>query len=343
MAKEKVSDVKEKVEVEKETPKAKGKKFNFKFKPNFKKLSLGWSIILGVLALLLVFLTTIGVLVYGKKNESNFIKGAAQVLPYPAAIVDGGYVTVYSYLDQLNILKNYYKEFKKLDLNSDEGKTTMAEVRTQVMDGVIENAIIAREAKRMKVTVSSKDIDTEFDKLVASNGGTKDFSEILKKYYGLTLNEFKDKIYAPRMLRQKLTDAINSDETANAVTKKKAEDALARVKAGEDFAKVAQEVSQDPGSAANGGDLGFFGKGKMVPEFETAAFALKVGEVSGLVKTTYGYHIIKVTEIKGEEIKASHILISVRDFNEWLTEKKDNLKKSKVLGIFPAYWVFLKV
>lgn len=313
-----------------------GKKFSF------KKLSLGWSIIIGVLVLVLIFLTTIGVLVYAKKNESAFIKGAARILPYPAAIVDGEYVTVFTYLDQLDILKNYYKEYKKLDLNSEEGKKQMAAVRIGTLNDTIENAVIAAEAKKMKVTVPNKDIDTEFDKLVASNGGTKDFSEILKKYYGLTLTEFKNKIYAPRMLRQKMTEAINNDEAANAVTKKKAEDALARVKAGEDFATVAKEVSQDPGSAANGGDLGFFGKGKMVPEFENAAFALKVGEVSGLVKTPYGYHIIKVTEIKGAEIRASHILISTRDFNDWLAEKISTLKKTKYLRFIPAYWVFLK-
>lgn len=308
-----------------------------------KKISLGLTIVFGVIALILIFLTTIGYLIYGQKNESTFIKNANRVLPYPASIVDGKYVTVFNYLDQLDVLKNYYKEFKKLDFNSDEGKSTLVEVRKGVMEQLNEDAIISTEAKKMGVTVSKTDLNAEFDKLVASNGGIKDFSDILKTYYGLTLDEFKQKIYAPRMLRQKLTDKINSDESVNESVKKKAEDILAKVKAGGDFAQIAKEESQDPGSAAVGGDLGYFGKGKMVPDFENAAFALKVGEVSGLVKTPYGYHIIKVTDIKGAEIKASHILIKVRDFNDWLAEKKDVLKKSKILGIFPAYWVFLKV
>jgi peptidyl-prolyl cis-trans isomerase C len=78
--------------------------------------------------------------------------------------------------------------------------------------------------------------------------------------------------------------------------RKKAESLLQRVRAKEDFAALAKQSSEDPGSARNGGDLGAFGRGQMVPPFEQAAFALKPGEVSGIVETPFGYHIIKVTE-----------------------------------------------
>lgn len=71
---------------------------------------------------------------------------------------------------------------------------------------------------------------------------------------------------------------------------------------GGDFAKIAREKSIDPGSAANGGDLGYFSRGQMMPEFEKAAFALKTGEVSGPVKTQYGFHIIKVTDRKAGSV-----------------------------------------
>jgi len=78
--------------------------------------------------------------------------------------------------------------------------------------------------------------------------------------------------------------------------RKKAEALLARVRAREDFAALAKESSEDPGSAAKGGDLGQFGRGQMVPAFEQAAFVLKPGEVSGVVESPFGFHIIKVSE-----------------------------------------------
>jgi len=84
---------------------------------------------------------------------------------------------------------------------------------------------------------------------------------------------------------------------------KKAEDILARIRKGESFAELAKKYSQDPGSAKEGGDLGFFGRGVMDKAFEKAAFALKVGEVSEPVRTTFGFHIIKLEGIRGGERK----------------------------------------
>jgi peptidyl-prolyl cis-trans isomerase C len=87
-----------------------------------------------------------------------------------------------------------------------------------------------------------------------------------------------------------------ADAAARQQAKTKAEGILKDLKGGKDFAAAAKENSQDPGSAVNGGDLGYFEQGQMVPQFEQAAFALKPGQMSELVETQFGYHIIKVAE-----------------------------------------------
>lgn len=97
--------------------------------------------------------------------------------------------------------------------------------------------------------------------------------------------------------------ANSASDESQADTRSTAQGILERARRGEDFTALAEEYSQDTGTASKGGDLGFFGRGRMVKPFEEAAFGMAVGQVSDLVETTFGFHIIKVEAIQPERIK----------------------------------------
>jgi len=120
-----------------------------------------------------------------------------------------------------------------------------------------------------------------------------------KKYYDENPTQFqtKEQVRASHILITPKADAADPNQE-KAKAKAKAEDLLKQIKEGADFAALAK-ANSDCTSAAQGGDLNFFGKGKMVPPFEKTAFALETGKVSDIVETRFGYHIIKVTDRKG--------------------------------------------
>lgn len=119
----------------------------------------------------------------------------------------------------------------------------------------------------------------------------------MKLYYKAHQEEFA----TPEMVKARHI-LIRVDKSASEEEKKKArekaEDLLKKIKAGEDFVKLAGEFSEDPVTKARGGDVGFFPKGRMVPEFEKVVFSLKPDEVSEVFETSYGFHIAKVEEKK---------------------------------------------
>src|SRR5690606_12401647 len=105
------------------------------------------------------------------------------------------------------------------------------------------------------------------------------------------------------------------------------------------FAELAKQHSDDPGSAEQGGDLGFFGRGAMVKPFEDAVFKLKAGEISNLVETEFGFHIIRLNEVKGGERHASHILFnapSVADDPDAARKQiADEMRRQQLARQFP--------
>jgi peptidyl-prolyl cis-trans isomerase D len=169
-----------------------------------------------------------------------------------------------------------------------------------------------------------------------------------KQRIGITEEQFRE-IVANQILREKLLEEITKDTPHQeeqvwarhilVATEEEAQTVLDRLAAGEDFAALAEELSTDTSSAVNGGDLGWFGRGQMVPEFETAAFSLGIGEISAPIATTYGYHIIQVL---GKEIRplddASYEQKKQTIFTEWLTVQRDSseIEKSDIWSeIYP--------
>ena len=127
-------------------------------------------------------------------------------------------------------------------------------------------------------------------------GGAPQVSDAdIQAYYKAHLADYevKDQVRARHIL---IAVPEGSDAAKDAAAKAKAQDLLKQIRGGADFAALAKANSDDPGSKATGGELGFFQKGKMVPAFEQAAFALQPGQTSDLVKTSFGYHIINVEE-----------------------------------------------
>jgi len=140
-----------------------------------------------------------------------------------------------------------------------------------------------RQQKWMQSQVQGKDTVTEDD---------------AKKFYTANTKEFAnpDLVKASHILFRTAPDATPDQQKA---AEAKAKAAIVRANKGEPFEKLASELSEEPGAAQRGGDLGYFPKDKMVPEFATAAFAQKTGSVSATpVKTKFGYHVIKVTDKK---------------------------------------------
>lgn len=281
--------------------------------------------IVGISALvaLVLTITTFGVLIYKYKMNNRAVKIASRIVPYPVASVNGNVVwntvTYNDYLFELASIEKFYQS-QNQDLTTPEGKAKLAQLKNDLIIQLENNLLIEQQAKKMGITVTNKEIDDQFNQLVQNAGGIDKVKATLDKLYGWSVGDFKSKIN-DSLLQQKLGNKITSDESLNAPAKAQADSILQQIQAGGDFATLAQKYSQD-GSASNGGDLGLFGKGQLDPDFEAAAFALQPGQTSGIVKTQYGYHIIKVTDKQGEQIRASHILIKGIDLDTWLRDQR---------------------
>lgn len=232
------------------------------------------------------------------------------------AIVNGEEISIEEYNKNFKILEYTYTLTYGEGIWTEEynGKPLKEVIIEELLNNLIKEKLISNEVVKEGITVDAEKVDSFYADFIAG----VEADENLNAFY--TENEITEGFIKEQIKMQLLVDEyyklvedeIAQDETTLEdmyenfklevsarhillTSKEVAQAALSRVNKGEeDFGAIAQEISEDPGSAVNGGDLGYFARGTMVPEFEIAAFSLEKGEVSDLVETDYGFHIIKV-------------------------------------------------
>lgn len=269
--------------------------------------------------------------------------GSFQLLgqPQPAALVNGKTVSLADYNRQIELALNYLKQ-RGVDDTTEDGKLMIDQMKDEVLTQMIDQEILNQAAAKEGMTVTTADVDKAVAETVEEAGGQSVLDEWLKSS-GFTLDEFRqtvrDQVVVEKLYEKVTAGVPTTAEQIRAChvmveTKEEADAVLVRLKAGEAFAKVAQEVSLDDGSSADGGDLGFFPKGFMVDEFEAAAFALAVGAYSAPVQTEYGFHIILVTERDANHPLGEQFLqVNQQEaFTEWLDAQRAAAKIEKLVG-----------
>lgn len=211
------------------------------------------------------------------------------------AKVDSEEITTGELQEELDKLPPYLK-----------GRVATPEGRKEFLDNLLTRRALMLEAKTSGIESDpaiQKQITEYKERLILQKLMQQNIEkdpqisdEDIKKYFEAHPEEFKEseQVRARHILVK--TEA-GATEAQKAEAKKKAQSLLARAKKGEDFEKLARENSQDPGSASRGGDLGFFPRGRMAKAFEDTAFALKKpGQLSDVVETQFGYHVIQYVD-----------------------------------------------
>ncbi len=266
---------------------------------------------------------------YAKGATDTYTVTVAKILRLPVMKINGEVVRYGEFADDMKAIK-IMREYEKAN-NGQNANLTDEQLTDQVLWRLANGVLVKQGTLEYNLKIEKDDIDRLKTQLLQNFKSTDELDKELMQRYGWDLATYEKKVMNTFVLQSKLSDALAADEKLKGQVKVQAQAVLDQIKAGADFAAMAKQYGQD-GTKDNGGDLGFFAAGEMVPQFEIAAFALKPGEMTQeLVETDYGYHIIKVVEKKTEKVKdeAGKMV------------NKEQVRASHILFRFPAVDTYL--
>lgn len=247
------------------------------------------------------------------------------------ANVNGTDITESQFNQRFNIIAGQYD----FDPNNAEHMAYQEELKTQILNSIIDEAVLLEEAAKKGLTVEAQEIDDEIAMYKSSFSSQEEFTKYLSDYLKLNEEEFKtilqndllvSKLYAevtgeinsttssPKEYFENNKDLFVKGEEVSAThilveKEDEAKKIIEEINGGADMNQLAADKSIDPTAKDNKGELGYFAKGRMVPEFENVVFAMEVGELyPEPVKSQFGYHVIRLNDkIEGEDISFSDV------------------------------------
>lgn len=241
-----------------------------------------------------------------------------------AARVNGEEISRAELDEQVDILRAQSPQM----FEGEEGEVRILDFKRRLLESMIDNILVRQAAEERGITVSDEEIDLQIEELKVGFPGEEEFNVALADA-NLTIDDLRDQLREQLITQRLMEELVGDDEVTDseiedyyeanqaqfaeqAATRSShilfdiddrdtAEEVLEEIRGGGDFAELAREHSIDPGSASQGGDLGWSDPARpFVPEFTEAMEDLDVGEVSELVQTDFGWHIIKIDERRDE-------------------------------------------
>jgi len=227
------------------------------------------------------------------------------------AMVNGEEISTAAYEADLTQALHATTKQYMVDWNDLENQSFLPALQQQVLEQAIDRVLLRQLADQEEVTADAGEIDTEITNLKAQVDESEVFADwdSFLAENGLTEESLR-RLITDSLLTEGLTEQMGGPQVVEQVrashilveTEETGQEVLDRLAEGEPFAALAAEYSIDPGSKTSGGDLGWFPRGVMVPEFEEAAFSMEPDETSELVKSDFGYHIIHVVSKEEREL-----------------------------------------
>lgn len=277
------------------------------------------------IAAILVFLTYCVVSLYYLQSTSTFLYRVTQVLPFPVARSGHNFVSYENYLFELRHYMHYYEKQQDLSFGTDAGKQQLQSYKQRALDKVVNDALVKQIAEEKSVEVTDEELNKQFDIAREQNrlgGSDQVFEDVLREYWGWTVKDYRRSLRS-EMLAQEVIAVLDQDAT------NKAKQAVNELATGAEFGVVVNTYSNDEESKATGGDFGLVDKSNrnISPQTIDTLFNLKQNEVSAPVTIPYGnsyaLEILKNLEAQGDRVRGAHIIIQLKDINEFLNDRKE--------------------
>lgn len=268
--------------------------------------------------------------IYETNDRGFFAITYAKVTNMPAVKINNNkisYVTYFKFYDYLN---NFYEK-QSIKVNPES-------VKNEVISKLVKNSILDKLASKYNIKTTDREVFDEIKKLNIQTGGIDITEKIIKDNYDMSINEFKEYFIEPIIIKNKLNSILSNDIKINKDQIEKINNIYNQIKISNNavttnklgqktdtFSTLAKELSEDKTSSENYGDLGWISRDSMEESMKNTAFALQKDQYSNVIKSSSGYHIIKLLDIINTidipKIRIAHIFVKSMDVDTYLQKE----------------------
>lgn len=282
-----------------------------------------------IIALIVVVVAVIviaGVWLYTGKFNASKAKAFKQ-LSLPVALVSNKPVSGQEFMQRFELAELLFKDDPTYKIDETQG---------QILDQLIDDAKLKALAQDHDIVPSAEEIEAQYRALINqfAGGDEAKFIELLQESYHLNVEEFKDKVIRPEVLRANLTIWYHQQQGLNQEAYNKQQELLNKLDQGQPFEEVVKAYTQDEATKDFGGDTGFVKLSELVPEFKNALADKKNGD-RVLIASRYGLHIVQVVEIDRTQDEPSYhlqqIFVQGGNFDEWYAKQVESIKAVRLI------------